>query len=239
MSEEKEPATPSAEESAKTPEDPHVMAEKMLSAVERITTKPEEIVALVDNLRATTGSEKRLVDKIISHYSNRCAITGGATALPGLIPGIGTVAYLLTGPLADMVLLLKYEVEMTCALASAHGFDITLPEERQLALLLAAVKTSEVSSGKNVLREIGEVSWTAIWNYAPRRVSKAIIEVMAIIALQLLLKRMLLKMIPFIGMAVGAGMNKVLTQRVGNQAEAEISLRKKLLAESAARSSTS
>lgn len=215
----------------KTPEEPQVMAERILSAVERITDTPQGILELVGKLRKESADTAVLVERIVSHYSNRSAIAGGATALPALLPGIGTAAYLATGPLADMVLLLKFEVEMSCALAAAHGFDITRPEERQLAFLLAAVKTSDESLGRSVLADVGEVGWTAIWNYAPRRVVKLLVEILALIAVAVLAERLLLKAIPLVGIAVGAGMNKVLTSRVGKRANEELELRAKLLAE--------
>ena len=205
---------------------------QLLHAVERITDSPEKIKARVDDWKLAGGGRGQVVEEIIRYYSNASAVSGAATTLPALIPGIGTLAYLATGPLADMVLLLKFEAEMCQALAYVHGYDIAKPEERQLAFLLAAVKTSEVSTGRFVLSDVGEASLTAMWNYAPRRVSKLLVEVLAIVAVSTITRKFFLA-IPFIGMAVGAGMNKVLTGRVGKQANDELELRARLLAQAA------
>ena len=57
----------------------------------------------------------------MSHYSNATAVSGGATALPSMIPGLGTLVTLTGGTLVDVALMLKFEVEM--ALALCRAFD--------------------------------------------------------------------------------------------------------------------
>lgn len=195
--------------------------EQLLHALERILESPAAIQALVRKKQAETGAyddPDAVAPHLIAHYSNRSALVGGATAIPAMLPGLGTVATLLAGPLADMVLLLKLEAEMCLALAAARGHDIARPDERQLALLLATVSTAEVSRGRNPLRDAVDVSGTAIWNYTPRRVGKLLVEALAVAAAWQLSRRVALRALPVIGVAVGAGMNKALTTRVGRQA---------------------
>ena len=48
-------------------------------------------------------------------------------ALPGLIPGLGSIALSIGGGLAELTYLLKCEVEMTLALCHLYGFDIDAP----------------------------------------------------------------------------------------------------------------
>lgn len=210
----------------------YVSGQRLVSAVERMLEPSEAIIALVLQIGRESGAcfveQSR---RIISHYSNRSALVGGSLALPGLVPGAGTLVAAVGTTLADMALVLKFEVEMCLALSCLHGYDIRRPEERQLAFLLAAVKTHEVESGRNILLDIGAVSSSAFWSYAPREVSKMLLRVCGAIALAYAarsLTKAVLRAIPLVGVGVGAGLNKVLTTRVGEQAHRELTLRRQL-----------
>ena len=204
--------------------------QKLLNAVERITDAPETIISMVEEMcrgkdRHDEATLVEVANKIIQKYSNRSAISGGAAALPGIIPGLGSLAAFAGGTLIDAALILKYEVEMVQALSWLHGFDIREEKERQIALLLASVNTYESKSGRNFFVDLAETQGTAIWNYGPRQVSKMIVSVMTKIAL-LSLSKGFVRALPFVGIAVGGGMNKVLTQKVGKQSVIELKRRK-------------
>jgi uncharacterized protein (DUF697 family) len=146
-----------------------------------------------------------------------------------MIPGVGTLLSTLGATLADMALMLKLEVEMCMALSCLHGYDIREARERQLAFLLAAVTTHEVESGRNVLLDAGAVSGTAIWTYGPREPSKALLHVCGVIAVAYAAQtvgKALLRAIPFVGIGIAAGVNKVLTQKVGEKAHRALTLRR-------------
>jgi hypothetical protein len=202
--------------------------EIVLHAVERISATPAEIQGIVDEISSRVGSRVDLIaEEIIARWSDRAALVGAATALPAFVPGIGTVACLTAGPLADVILLMKLESEMCLALAAAHGHDIRLPRERQLALLLAALTTVKVHGGKCDLGDAAEVVGDSIWNYAPRRMGKFLVTALgAVVAISL--SRRLLIAIPLVGIGVGLAMNKLLTRRVGNRAHAELLLRSRI-----------
>lgn len=201
---------------------------QLLSAVERLVAPSEEIIALVRRVqRGEDEDVHQVAPRLISHYSNKAALGGGATAIPAMVPGLGTLATLVVGPLADMVLLLKWETELCLALATAYGYDIRRPKERQLAMLLAAVSTASAAKGESVFRDAAIVSGTAIWNYTPRRIAKSLVTAMAIVA-AIHWGRVGFKALPVIGVAVGASMNKLLSRRVGKQANKELALRRRL-----------
>lgn len=210
----------------------HSHGRRFLSAVERMLDTPESIIALVVRIGQESGPcflERSR--RIVSHYSNRSALVGGTLALPSLIPGVGTLVTSLGSTLADMALVMKMEVEMCMALSCLHGYDIRRPEERQLAFLLAAVQTHEVESGRNILLDMGAISSTAIWSYGPREVSKVLLHVCGVFALAYAAQsvgKALLRAVPFVGIGVGAGLNKMLTTRVGQQAHRELTLRRQL-----------
>jgi hypothetical protein len=197
----------------------------LLTAVERIVDSPKQIRALVsqelhaarEGLPGDANDEqirKTAEDRLISAYSNKTALAGGAAALPAVIPGIGSLASVLGGSLIDMTLCLKYEVEMVLALAAARGYSIEDPRERQLAYLLAAAHTYEASSGKNPLADVLKVEADAIWNFTPRQLGKIVATLFVKLAL-LQAGKGLARAVPLVGILVSSATNKTLTRRVG------------------------
>jgi hypothetical protein len=197
----------------------------LLSAVERIVDAPEKIREQVERIEAETRrglpddaspeQVRTAVERtLISHYSNRTALAGGAAALPGLVPGLGSLAAMLGGGLLDMTFCLKFEVELVLALAAARGYRIEDPRERQLAYLLAAAHTYEASSGQNPLADALKVEADAIWNYTPRQLGKLVASLFVKLAI-LYAGKGLVRALPLVGVVVSSAANKTLTSRVG------------------------
>ncbi len=213
----------------------HEHGRKLLSAVERIIDDTENIIAVVDrhaeHLRSSQPGiddddlRELVADKLVSHYSTASAISGGATALPAIFPGAGSLIALTGGTLLDVAFVLKYEVEMSLALCWNYGFDIREERERELAFLLASVLTHDESTGESFVNDVMKAETQAIWNYAPRQVPKLIAQVFARIAVRQAAKGVA-RLLPFVGVAVGAGMNKALTTRTGRQMVEELRLRR-------------
>lgn len=210
---------------------------KLLTAVERIVASSDSIKSTVDAARAKVKGELKgaalrdaTAKELIRSYSNRAALAGGASGIPAaLLPGIGSIAAAVGGGLAELTFLLKWEVEMALAMSHLYGFDIDDPRERQLGFLMASVGTYD-ATGKNFFVDIAKVEGTAIYNYAPRALSRLVVTAMATVA-ALYVWRGLLKAVPFLGIAIGTGMNKVLTQRVGARCMRDCQMRRELMAE--------
>lgn len=210
---------------------------QILTAVERIVTSSQSIRATVEEARTQAKAKSALnkadtlreltARELVRHYSNRTAIAGGISGLPGLIPGIGSLAVSIGGGLAELTFLLKWEVEMALALSHLYGFDIDDPRERQLAFLMASVGTYD-ATGKNFFADVMKVEGVALWNYAPRAAGKMVVKAIAVVA-GLYLWRGFLKAIPVLGIAIGGGMNKVLTDRVGDRVSRDLRTRRDLL----------
>lgn len=214
---------------------------KLLTAVERIVATPDSIRATVDGARQRVKGELRgealreaTARELIRGYSNRAAVAGGVSGLPGLIPGFGSIALVIGGGLAELTFLLKWEVEMALGLSHLYGFDIDDPRERQLGYLMASVGTYD-ATGKNFFVDVMKVEGTAIWNYAPRAMGRMVVSAMTMVA-AMYLWRGLLKAVPFVGMAVGSSMNKVLTKRVGDRCMRDCRMRRELMADEPAAS---
>ncbi len=120
--------------------------------------------------------------------------------------------------LAGMTYVLKTEVEMCLALCALYGMDIRRPEHRQMALLLAAVGTHQVHTGRNILVEAGAVSLEALASYTPRELSKVVLRVFGALAIAYAAQsvgKVLLNAIPVVSVGIGFGVNMLLTERVG------------------------
>ncbi len=207
---------------------------RLLTAVERIIEDTEDLIVRVETFRREAGegvdeeaTELAVARLLVRHYSNRSAMAGGVSALPALLPGAGTLLAALGGTLADMGLTLKFEVEMALSLTHLFGFDIRRDKERQLAFLLASVSTYEAKSGRNFFVDLAEAEGTAIWNYAPRQVAKALLSVMAKLVLVGTSKG-IMKAVPFVGIVIGSSANKILTTRVGERCITELTHRRRM-----------
>ncbi len=124
---------------------------RLLKAVELILADPADIKReaqkLSDKYKTKYGSKKSeeeiremVAKKIISNYSYYAAFTGGATALTGVVPGLGTVVATFGGAAADTALTMKYQIEMVMALAVAYGHDIEKEEEQRICLVVAGLE---------------------------------------------------------------------------------------------------
>lgn len=211
---------------------------KLLTAVERILADTDSLVAL-SKQHLEKARQKKLPSEdavrdaaaleVVRHFSNRSAVSGGLAALPGIVPGAGTLVAALGGTLADMCFMLKFEVEMALVLSHLYGFDITRQDERQLAFLLASVSTYDAKreGERSAVVDLAETQGIAFWKYAPREASKVLVSVMTKIAL-LSVSKGFFRALPLVGIAVGSSMNKVLTQRVGERCTGELKKRREV-----------
>jgi hypothetical protein len=153
---------PAAHDGAK-----HVGDDKpvLLRAVEMVLAKPEAIKRETEQLLAkyrrrykadrTDDDIKDLVAaKIISNYSYSAAFSGGASALAGVIPGLGTVIATFGGATADTALGMKFQVEMAMALATLYEHNILEAEERRLCFIVAALGTIS-KAAKEGAKQVG------------------------------------------------------------------------------------
>jgi uncharacterized protein (DUF697 family) len=212
---------------------------KLLTAVERILASSADVRAVVNECQARVKTKAETLkgdslreataQELVRHYSNRAAIAGGASALPALVPGWGSLVAALGGTLAELTLLLKWEVEMALALSHLYGFDIDQPAERQLAFLAASVGTYD-ATGKSFFGDVVRLEGTAIWNYAPRRVARWVVQALAVLA-AMYVWRGFIKAVPVIGIVVGGSLNKVLTMKVGDKCLKDLRVRHDLMAE--------
>ena len=68
--------------------------------------------------------KRDLCDIIIAHKAWWCALIGALTALPGIIPGVGTLLALVGGTAFDIIALMYFLSEMITEMALVYGRDL-------------------------------------------------------------------------------------------------------------------
>ena len=201
---------------------------KFLQAIELILAKPEDIknesLKLVEKIKkqnpAKSESDVRLIasEKIISNYSYYAAFTGGTTALTGVIPGIGTALAVGGGASADAVASMKFQIEMTMALATVYGHDILVEEEKRICYIIAglgAINEATKEGGK----ALGSKAFiTLVRQHLKGATLQTLKEIFKKVGITFT-RKALEKAIPFgVGVVIGFGANKGLTWYVGSKA---------------------
>ncbi len=200
----------------------------LLKAVEIILADPAEIkkeaIALrnkfENNCSDKTPDEIKLkaARKIVSNYSYFTSFIGGATSLTGIIPGLGQVIAITGGSTADVALSMKYQIEMTMAIATIYDHDIEIEEEKRICLIIA---------GLGAINEAAKEGGKAIGSKAFIKMAQQYLKGSTLTAVKEIFKKVgvtftrkaLEKSIPFgIGVIIGASANKGLTIYVGSKA---------------------
>ena len=210
---------------------------KLLHAVERMLADDEHLLATKDRLlRSAGGDRDDACSRAIAEFSNRSAYAGAVAAAPGLVPGGGTVVA-LGMTFVEMTYVMKTEVELCLVLSAIRGFDIRTREHRQVAFLLAALATHEVEADDEAPLAWGRAGLAAVWNYAPRELSKRVVEVFGLLVMVRAAMRFghgVLRALPIVGVCVGAGINKTLSRRVGRRADEALRARAATISASSA-----
>ena len=201
----------------------------LLKALELILAPPALIQQKVKKtkerlrLRSKTVNEEALREKVaaqlIASYSTKAGLSGGATALIGVVPGVGTALELFGGATADMALCLKYQVEMSMALAALYGQDIESEADRKRYFIIAGLSTINTETVRQGSEEAARLFTKALQRYL-REASFDTVRVLFRKVSITLSKKMLQKAIPFgVGAVIGFSSNKTLTWLVGRRAK--------------------
>ncbi len=202
----------------------------ILKAIEIILAKPEDIKKETLNLKEKyyqKHKEKKtedkiddlIAEKIISNYSYYAAFVGGATGLTGIVPGIGTAIATFGGATADVAMSMKYQIEMTMALATLYGHNIENEEGKRLCLIVAGLGAVNEAT-KEGAKQIGSKAFV--------KMTQQYLKGSSLIAVKEIFKKVGItftrsaaqKAIPFgVGVIIGFSANKGLTWYVGNKAK--------------------
>jgi uncharacterized protein (DUF697 family) len=201
---------------------------KLLKAVELILAKPEDIKkeaiqVLKKYKKANSNKSESEVQhlaskKIISNYSYYAAFTGGATALSGVIPGIGTAVAIAGGASADAVACMKFQIEMTMAIATVYGHDILIEEEKRLCYIIAGLGAMS-EAAKEGGKTVGSKAFVKlVQQHLKGATLQAVKEIFKKLGITFT-RKALEKAIPFgVGVVIGFSANKGITWYVGTKA---------------------
>lgn len=202
----------------------------LLRAVRIIVAKPTEVQREALQLKqryaqkfGATHTESQIcakaIDKVISNYSYYSAFVGGATALTGVIPGLGTVIASFGGATADSALSMKFQIEMTMAIAAICGHNIEVEEEQRLCFIVAglgAINEAAKEKGK-------QMGTQAFINMTRRYLQGSTLIVLKEVFQKVGLtftRKAVEKSIPFgVGVVIGFSANKGFTYYIGRKAK--------------------
>lgn len=200
----------------------------LLTAVQAVAISPEKASRLVTQYRRAARKTNReasdleieaiISRKIIKKYATLASLSGGVAALPGIVPGIGTIAAMVGGGMADTTVCMKMQIDMTMLLATNFGWDLTEHDALYMTMLIAV-------SGS--LEKLGAGAGVPVASKAGVKMLQQYLKGATLVAVKEAFKRFgitftrkaLEKSIPFgVGVAAGSSLNYALTLYVGNQA---------------------
>lgn len=200
----------------------------LLTAIRKAAIAPEEVQRIVHTMKKNYRAQhpaitdKKLQDavakSIVDKYTWLASISGGATALPSVIPGVGTVLAVGGGATADIVICMKLQVDMCMCLAQNYDYDITSADGQNLAFLIAGCGALGQSAAKGTSNIASKAGVKMIHQYLKGAVLQTIKEIFKKVGITFT-RKALEKAIPFgIGVLVGAGANYALSLYIGKQA---------------------
>ena len=205
------------------------LGSRLLRAVEIIAISPEDAIAIAEQYVIQSRErfpndpewdhQLRVANKIVGRYSRLAGMVGGASALPGIIPGLGTAVAMVGGATADALVSMKLQVDMCMCLAAAFKYDITSEDGKHLAFLIAAtgsVQRAGVDAGAKLGSKAGVSMLRQYLKGGALQATKLAFRRVGVT----FTRKAAEKAIPFgIGVVVGAGANYGLTRFVGHQAK--------------------
>ena len=157
--------------------------------------------------------------KLLVDNSRLAMMVGGATALPGIIPGLGTAVAMVGGATADSLVCMKLQVDMCMCLAAAFKYDITSEDGKHLAFLIAAtgsVQRAGIGAGAKIGSKAGVSMLRQYLRGGALQATKQAFRRVGVTFTRKAAERA----IPFgIGAVVAGGANYGLTRYVGQQAK--------------------
>ncbi|MBK6851949.1 MAG: EcsC family protein [Burkholderiales bacterium] len=186
-------------------------------SLRRYTRELQEDLRLQHPDKTTCEIRALAADKIISQTCYCCAAVGCVAALPGVIPGVGTLTSVLGGGAADLTACVKFQAEMAMKLADLHGYNLVETDVQLLCLFLAGVGKLNESAMERA-KTAGTLAVIALLK---ENLKGALLQAVKTVFTKLGIafsRTSVLKALPFfIGSVAGAGTNFQLTRVVGRR----------------------
>lgn len=200
----------------------------LMKMVEAIAISPQDARAVVQQYEvqarksiptATDEKIQELVtDKIITRYSKLAATSGAATAIPGAIPGIGTVVGMVGGGAVDVSVCMKLQIDMTMCLAMAINGSMSNEDAKHMSYIIALYGSLEQMGSAGATKLASKAGVRMVNKYLTGTTLTVIKEFFKKIGI-VFTQKAAAKAIPFgVGILVGGSANYVLTKYVGKTA---------------------
>ena len=200
----------------------------LMKMVEAIAISPQDARAVVEQYetqakKSQPGAnnksiQKAVTDKIIQRYSKLAATSGAATAMPGVIPGVGTAVAILGGGLADVTVCMKLQIDMTMCLAVAINKGLSNEDAKHMSFIIALAGSLEQMGKAGVTQVASKAGVKMVNKYLTGATLIAIKELFKKIGI-VFTQKAAAKAIPFgIGVLIGGAANYALTKYVGKTA---------------------
>lgn len=153
-------------------------------------------------------SNEELSRLLIRKKCKWCAVAGGATALPGAVPGIGTIIAVVGGTLVDMSAMAFFLTELILEVAAIYDRDLDEAGTSREAVWVLVASVGAGAAGKGFTTfAINQLTGSALKNL----IERALVS-LGIRASQ----RSFLRILPLIGMFIAGWVNYYACNKVGN-----------------------
>ena len=194
---------------------------RWLAAIEAVAISPNDALDLVTAMRRkrehTYPSEDasvtadKVADLIIKRYAKLTMYFGAVTALPGTIPGVGTMLAIIGGGAVDFTATMKLQVDMCRCLAVCYGNDLKSEDAKHLTMLIAFAGTIEQVAGPTAAKVGSRAGVKMIQQYLKGPALQTLKQMLRTIGVSFTRSSMQ-KAIPFgVGAVVGSTTNYGLT----------------------------
>jgi len=170
--------------------------------------------ARVDRLRRENPGLDRdhLASLLIAEVSRLSALIGALSALPAIVPGLGTAVSVLGGGLLDIGFLGYLLARLVVEIGLVYGRNPSLAGYYKDTLLAFAVATGAGAVTRGIGRAVGQLSLDVIWTMARKAVFSFGIRAAE--------ENTLARLIPVLGLIAAGGLNYFLARGIGRKARA-------------------
>lgn len=204
---------------------------RLQKAVEAIAITPASAATLVDGYRATfekkfnrapesSEDKGQIAKRIIGRYSKLAATAGAATALPSVIPGVGTAVAVVGGGITDLALALKLQIDMCTCLVELYNAEFSDEDKKHLAFVLALAGSVEQLAANGGKAAVQKVAQKLVYQYLKGPALITIKQLFARASIVFTQKAMAKAIPAGVGVVFSGSTNYVLTTIVGKIAVA-------------------
>lgn len=174
--------------------------------IEKIRQKILHLQANCPNLPCRELAKKLILEKCFW-----CALVGVISAIPAILPGIGTVIALVLGVALDMTLLTYLLVNLVVEIAAVYGRDLTGKNYYREVFWAFLLATGTGGLGKSLSRTVvTQMSKDAFVSLAEK--------IFISFGLRTTIRSTLVRIIPFLGLFLAGGLNYRVAKMLGNRA---------------------